>query len=40
MVRTRGGPNKGYIIALKCMYKNELVENKVEKQLRRRLRFR
>lgn len=37
MVRTRGGPNKGYIIALKCMYKNELVENKVEKQLRREI---
>lgn len=37
MVRTRSGPNKGYIIALKCMYKNELVENKVEKQLRREI---
>ena len=37
MVRTKGGPNKGYIIALKCMYKNELVENKVEKQLRREI---
>lgn len=37
MVRTGGGPNKGYIIALKCMYKNELVENKVEKQLRREI---
>ena len=37
MVRTRAAPNKGYIIALKCMYKNELVENKVEKQLRREI---
>ncbi|EST10082.1 Protein kinase domain protein [Kalmanozyma brasiliensis GHG001] len=37
MVRTHSGPNKGYIIALKCMYKNELVENKVEKQLRREI---
>ena len=37
MVRTNSGPGKGYIIALKCMYKNELVENKVEKQLRREI---
>ncbi|PWZ02546.1 putative IPL1-ser/thr protein kinase [Testicularia cyperi] len=37
MVRTKGGPNKGYIIALKCMYKNELVTNRVEKQLRREI---
>lgn len=37
MVRTTDGPNKGYIIALKCMYKNELVENKIEQQLRREI---
>ncbi|EPQ26296.1 uncharacterized protein PFL1_06231 [Pseudozyma flocculosa PF-1] len=37
MVRTRSGPGKGYILALKCLYKQELIENKVEKQLRREI---
>ncbi|KAN0063518.1 spindle assembly checkpoint kinase [Thecaphora frezii] len=37
MVRTNSGPGKGYIVALKCLYKKELVDNKVEKQLRREI---
>lgn len=35
MVRTRASPH--YILALKCLYKKELVQNKVEKQLRREI---
>lgn len=36
MARTRP-PNPAYIIALKCMYKKELVEGKLEKQVRREI---
>lgn len=35
MVRTREAPH--FVIALKCMYKKELVDAKVEKQLRREI---
>jgi serine/threonine protein kinase len=35
MVRTRAPPQ--YILALKCLYKSEIVENKVEKQIRREI---
>jgi serine/threonine protein kinase len=35
MVRTRAQPH--YIIALKCLYKDEIVANKVEKQIRREI---
>lgn len=30
-------PNASYIIALKCMYKKELIEGKLEKQVRREI---
>lgn len=36
MARTKA-PNPAYIIALKCMYKKELVEGKLEKQVRREI---
>ncbi|CAO1619729.1 unnamed protein product [Parajaminaea phylloscopi] len=36
MARTRP-PSPAYIIALKCMYKKELVEGKLEKQVRREI---
>ncbi|KAH8928946.1 kinase-like protein [Atractiella rhizophila] len=35
MVRTKFEPH--YILALKCLYKHELVQNKVEKQVRREI---
>lgn len=35
MVRTKVEPN--YILALKCLYKKEIVESKVEKQIRREI---
>lgn len=35
MARTRQPP--GYIVALKCMYKKELIDSRVEKQLRREI---
>ncbi|EJD50917.1 kinase-like protein [Auricularia subglabra TFB-10046 SS5] len=35
MVRTKCEPR--YIVALKCLYKSEIVENKVEKQVRREI---
>ena len=35
MVRTKTEPR--YILALKCLYKSELVESKTEKQLRREI---
>lgn len=28
---------RGYILALKCLYKAEIVENRVEKQVRREI---
>jgi hypothetical protein len=34
MVRTK---QEEYILALKCLYKSELVESKVEKQVRREI---
>ena len=35
MVRTKSEPR--YILALKCLYKSEIVESKVEKQIRREI---
>ena len=35
MVRTKGEPN--YILALKCLYKSEIVQARVEKQIRREI---
>jgi aurora kinase len=35
MVRTKAEPR--FILALKCLYKSELVQAKVEKQLRREI---
>jgi hypothetical protein len=35
MVRTKCEPK--YILALKCLYKSEIVQNKVEKQIRREI---
>src|ERR1700722_5220927 len=35
MVRTKSEPK--YILALKCLYKSEIVESKVEKQIRREI---
>ncbi|KAI1786844.1 kinase-like protein [Ganoderma leucocontextum] len=35
MVRTKGEPN--YILALKCLYKSEIVQSRVEKQIRREI---
>ncbi|OCH90459.1 kinase-like protein [Obba rivulosa] len=35
MVRTKGEPH--YILALKCLYKSEIVQSRVEKQIRREI---
>lgn len=35
MVRTKSEPN--YILALKCLYKSEIVQSRVEKQIRREI---
>ena len=35
MVRTKNEPH--YILALKCLYKSEIVESRVEKQIRREI---